>query len=292
MSAPEVHADEAATYGQPTRRMWYWFRHSPLLWSSANRLFLWKLKRNQARLIRRLGSANQVVRAWGVTVPVDLRDISDFLFFTWDRGPGVVEAATQAIGRGDVCLDVGANRGYLTVLFSLLSGPTGRVHAFEPGARSLAKFRSTLDANRYSEGQQAPIELHTVAAWDGTEKVPLYASLVDSGRDSTQSHGTSMCTEVEARRIDDVLAREGPVNFVKMDIEGAELRAMRGMEGVLDRSPNLTLVIEWNHIYATRPLWDLLSSRFDIYLLTSQGPLPLRGPEGLRGVHNLLCRKH
>lgn len=57
----------------------------------------------------------------------------------------------------------------------------------------------------------------------------------------------SATVEVEAVSLDGLLGREvGSVDFLHMDIEGAEPLALRGAEQLIDRSPNLKIVTEWS----------------------------------------------
>lgn len=232
----------------------------------------------------------------GIAVPLDLNDTSDLLFFGTgapyqDYEPELIAAAAAVLRPGDTCVDVGANRGYLSLILARLVGPSGRVHSFEPGPRSLAKFGRTIEANRSWDRHRGQILLHPFAAWDRTDEITLYSSPIDNARDSTVAHAPGAGTTVPARRIDDVLSLEGPVKVLKLDVEGAELRALVGASRLIDRSPDVTLLVEWHRAYATIPLWEWLSTRFRVSRLTPGGAVPVTRPRELAGIQTLACTR-
>lgn len=247
-------------------------------------------------VIQRLEAPNCVLHVRGLEIPLDLNDTSDFLFYhggedKWGYESGLVETATMLVSHNDVCLDVGANRGYLSLVFSQLSGPGGRIHAFEPSPVAIAKFFRTVEANRFSEASRAPIFLHQNAAWDCQETLSLYPSVIESGRDSVQSQGMRAPFQIEAVKVDDILRNERRVRLIKIDVEGSELQALRGMRNVIDNSSDVVLLVEWNRSYATMELWDEIVDRFRVRRLSRHGPIAVHSPSSLHGTHTLLCER-
>jgi predicted RNA methylase len=59
----------------------------------------------------------------------------------------VANAMLRVLREGDIAVDIGANIGYLTVLASLLVGPTGRVVAFEPDPENVLRLRANVALN-------------------------------------------------------------------------------------------------------------------------------------------------
>jgi FkbM family methyltransferase len=127
-------------------------------------------------------------------------------------------------------LDVGAHAGFYTLLASACVGDAGRVMAFEPSPRERERLRAHLRLNRRTN-----VTVEAVAIGDAAGSGALF---VFDGRTTgcnsfhlADTRGAHAIT-VPIRTLDDYDARGacGPVDLVKMDIEGAELAALRGAE--------------------------------------------------------------
>lgn len=147
----------------------------------------------------------------------------------WD----CAEAARCFIGEGDTVVDAGANVGYVTMLFSKWVGPSGRVVSFEPVPETFDLLQTNLRKLGLSNVTADPCG---VSSQDGTAtfaipKYPwggenLYESRVVGGEEPV---GPVREVEVQLRQLDTVLAdRLDSVAFVKLDVEGHELEAVRG----------------------------------------------------------------
>lgn len=170
----------------------------------------------------------------------------------------------KLIQPGMTVLDIGAHVGYYARRFARLVGRDGRVIAFEPHPRTY----STLQRNvaPFSNVTTLPVAL---AAEPGHAELHDYLVMSASGslnydpgienlqkaqqsshdvapRIGDQFHAKKYV--VQTRRVDDCLEELGikEVDVVKMDIEGAELGALRGMSSTIRRSPNMALVMEYN----------------------------------------------
>jgi FkbM family methyltransferase len=140
---------------------------------------------------------------------------------------------------GDVVVDLGACIGYYTLLFSKLVGPSGRVYALEPAPESCAILRRNVAANGLTN-----ITIVNAAAGEASRAGQLHLSenRMDYHTESREG-GTSVPIDVIA--LDDYLPENLTIDFVKMDIQGAEPVALRGMERVLGRSPNVQVLTEY-----------------------------------------------
>ena len=152
---------------------------------------------------------------------------------------------------GGAMLDVGANIGNHSIF---MSPYFDAVHAIEPNPKSYAVLvlNSSLAQN---------IHCHQVAASDtnGTLRFEQEAGniggtyVLPAGRQST---GKSM--QLPCRRLDEELADVRDIRFVKIDVEGHEHAAIRGMKGILDRdslhwSSSSTSASSW---MASRRSWN------------------------------------
>ncbi len=162
-----------------------------------------------------------------------------------------IRALTGSLGRGDVAVDIGANKGsYLPSLARAV--PEGRVVAFEPQP-SLAAY---LDRACAAAGlRNVVVEGIGVSDRDGF--LPL-AVPVDgaSSQDASFEAGArarvdgGRTLEVRVRSLDSYFADEpGRVAALKIDVEGHELAVLRGAAGVLaEHGPLLVCEIEARHL--------------------------------------------
>jgi FkbM family methyltransferase len=208
---------------------------------------------------------------------------------------------------GDVVLDVGANRGYLTTIFSHIVGSKGQVHGFEASPTTFAMLQD------YVKSQQrfANVKLVNAAVGDSAGVTTLYMPDEDDGQASLrhQQNGSwqaarkitpIQCTMV---RLDDYLSSNGfgPVSFVKCDVEGAELMVFRGgLSFLRDQQPLIFCEVcaDWtsNFGYRASDLVGLLQSvgydRF--YVVDDDGsavlrPIEIKDVDALSGSHDLVC---
>jgi FkbM family methyltransferase len=140
---------------------------------------------------------------------------------------------------GDVVIDGGACWGDSALYFASRTGPTGRVVSFELTAANQKVFESNLALNPHLAPQ---IEIEARALWHKSEET-LTFDIHGPGTSVTSGGGSQ---SVQTRAIDDLPGTLGieRVDFIKLDIEGAELQALRGAEAVLRRyRPRLAVAI-------------------------------------------------
>jgi FkbM family methyltransferase len=135
---------------------------------------------------------------------------------------------------GDVVFDVGAGIGAEALLFSRLVGPSGRVVSIEAHPRT---YRRLLDLTRVNGlDTVTPLQLAVTNA-DGDV---LISDTVAHERNAlTRGPGI----QVPARRLDGIAAELGiqQVALLKMNIEGAEVEALRGAGALLDRTQHVCI---------------------------------------------------
>jgi FkbM family methyltransferase len=130
---------------------------------------------------------------------------------------------------GMTVVDVGANLGYYSLLASRLVGPTGRVVALEPNSENCRLLLSSLRLNESSNVQLLPVAADKAAGWAYySTHVGSNGGLIDDG--DLLSHPGIV---VPTFRLDDLV--EGPVGFLKMDVEGAEGRVVEGATRLIAR---------------------------------------------------------
>jgi FkbM family methyltransferase len=155
-------------------------------------------------------------------------------WYEWNYWEPTVQLALRDLCRaGDVVFDVGANAGALTLLMSRLVGPRGVVCAFEASPRIIDKCQYNLVAN----GCTNVYLVHRAVYSRSNEIVRIYAGthLNDSLLESRARPGAEEF-EVKTIALDDFVDYTGLVpKLVKMDVEGAEFEALRGLERTLGK---------------------------------------------------------
>jgi FkbM family methyltransferase len=149
---------------------------------------------------------------------------------------------------GDTVLDIGANHGFYSLIAASRIAPGGRIHAFEPSRNFYELIRASVSVNGLGE----VVSVHNVALGDSEGEVRLTYNPGWSGGANismTEVPGAESGLDSEAVRcvvLDSYLGDQLPrVDVIKMDIEGAEGIALKGMTQIIDRSPGLRMMMEF-----------------------------------------------
>ena len=133
-----------------------------------------------------------------------------------------VRLLAEAVPPGGTVLEGGAHLGFVTVHAARAAGPAGRVHVFEPNAAVHEALNQNLAANGVAER----VQIHAAALGERPGRSHFYASGETSSL--VEAVAGAQRVDVDVVRGDDVIA--GLVDVIKLDIEGGELAALRGME--------------------------------------------------------------
>ncbi len=205
------------------------FRNLPGRW----RLVRWLQPRVHAAFAKR-GHSCRITLNHGHVIDADLRDFGDRQLYI----SGCYEEATsqlfgKLLRRGDAVLDIGANLGYFSLLAARHVGRDGVVHAFEAasGARERLSRNITLNSLRNVFVQPVAVldrcaDVTFSIAAEGHSGISSLRSLKDRSAGQVTVPGIS---------IDSMLATLPRIRLVKLDIEGAEMLALRGMTELIER---------------------------------------------------------
>jgi FkbM family methyltransferase len=153
------------------------------------------------------------------------------VYFLGEYEKALTEIVKSLLRDGDVCLDVGANFGWYSTLFQKYCGNTGEVHAFEPVPPTFKE----LEQNYKLMENPSKVFINNLALGEKEDELTInlfeglstgHASMSNQGRDDAISYKCKVVTldsYLEERRV-------GDVNFVKVDIEGAEMMFLKGAE--------------------------------------------------------------
>ncbi len=168
-----------------------------------------------------------------------------------------IKLMSELIIPGATVLDIGAHIGFLTILFLSLTGDSGQVFAFEPGAdnlkyleKNLVKFPNARIVPKAVSDQCAKATLY-VDNYTGTTN-----TIVDdpsrfaqtSQYAATRETNIFSPIEIETTTLDMFIQIEDvSPSFIKIDVEGAEYQVLRGAQQLLhDHSPILFIELTAN----------------------------------------------
>ena len=156
------------------------------------------------------------------------------------------------IKNGDVVVDLGANIGYFTLLSARLVEPKGRIFSFEPEPKNYNYLKKNIELNNYNHAQ--PFQ-KAVSDKNGTTK--LFICDYDTGhhtinkQDGIQAYSRGRIVkersiDIETVALDNFLKeRTNRVDVIKMDVEGAEMLALSGMDRVLKDNKDIKMIVEF-----------------------------------------------
>ncbi|MBA7507590.1 hypothetical protein ES706_06310 [subsurface metagenome] len=226
-----------------------------------------------SHLIPLLKKPNAAVEVQGHRMFLDSKDsLGLFPFGVYE--PFRTEIIKQQIQKGNVVLDIGANIGYFTLIFAQLVGERGKVFAFEPEPDNFALLQKNMEANGYQN-----VILVKKAVSNKARKVKLYLSEDNKGDHRIyDSHDGRKFVEVEVITLDEYFKDyDLKVDFIKMDIQGAEGGALEGCSLLIERNRNVKIITEFWPIglkrFGTKPeefLMLLTKRGFELYDVSEQ----------------------
>lgn len=189
----------------------------------------------------------------GSLIYVDTRsaDIGSHLMLRGVWEPEYVALFRRIINPGNTVFDIGMNHGVYTLAGARATGPSGIVYAFEPNPGLFDAAELSASVNGFS----ARVKMYQVAAGHENGEADLEFDSNLSGGGSLFRHTPGAGSRHKHRqavpckvvRIDDLLpSLDLHVDVMKMDIEGYEGCALKGMARILDQSPNIRIIMEWS----------------------------------------------
>ena len=220
---------------------------------------------------------------WGFYLAVPMWNV--------DVVPGIVrdsiiERHTTAVARalakpGMKVVNAGANFGYYSMLYASIVGASGSVFSIEANANiipflmrsiywagypNVVRLFHTAVSDRSGDtieimfdpqfigggavasGISMPKKSLADCLWEVNDLSPQF----DANREWKLAGFMSMAP-VETRTIDDICADAAKIDVIHMDIEGSEVRAIRGAMKTLARSPDIAMIVEWSPYYNGLP---------------------------------------
>lgn len=203
--------------------------------------------RARVRVVPVEGSRAAVRVLGGPLLLLDMRDVQIAVHLAMDGfwESWITLAVARHVRPGWRCADVGANCGYFTVLLGSLVGAAGRVWAWEPNPDLALNLRETVRLN----GLNGWTEVVEAAATDrpGECRLQLLGQVYPNTLNGSivWENPAGRVVPVAGRTLDEVCGGH-PVDFVKIDVEGAEELTWEGMREVRRANPGVVILLEFN----------------------------------------------
>lgn len=156
--------------------------------------------------------------------------------------PNVTAVFRDRLRPGMHVLDIGANIGYYTMLSASLVGPSGSVTAIEPTPDSAKLLEASRRANSFDN-----VIVLQVAAGREPGLLVLHGSYSNTMTSAAPDDAAALINSstVPSLRVDDLIPRNKDIDFVKIDVEGAEYNALSGASELIRRC-HPTIVSEFS----------------------------------------------
>ena len=181
----------------------------------------------------------------GLHLKLDLRTYPDVAMAVGLYELDTARLIHRLLKPGSWFVDVGANLGYFTLLAAKWTAPAGRIDAFEPDPINRQRLEEHLKEN----GLLDRVRVHPIAASSQSGEVELthpQSAGTNHGMASIYKSlaGDGTTFKVPTARLDELI--EGTPDLIKIDVEGAELSVIEGMEKFLGSANPPKLIIEHN----------------------------------------------
>jgi FkbM family methyltransferase len=188
----------------------------------------------------------------GVWIRVHISTRSGWLYFGRAYEPATTQFIVGHLKQGSVFVDVGANLGYFSMLAAQRVGPEGRVLAFEPAPEAFGMLTSAVSRNRFTNVQpfkvalgdqdcEVELFLSNDPANDGLSSITPFIEHIKSGALSAEHIVRVAAHRFDSLYVDPQFER---IDLIKIDVEGAELGVLRGMENTFERFAPPKIIIE------------------------------------------------
>ena len=171
--------------------------------------------------------------------------------------------------QGDIVIDIGAHMGRYTIISSKRVGTEGKVVAIEAHPGNFEMLNRNIKLNQLTN--VIPLNY---AVYSKETKIKLYLPEEESGNTiyntiiSDRARNEEKFVDVNANTLDYLLQSKGikqeEVNWIKIDVEGAEFEVLKGATNILSKSRDIALLIEIHNLRDStnlyRPIVDFLKS--------------------------------
>jgi FkbM family methyltransferase len=181
-------------------------------------------------------------------------DAHRLLYLEGERFINEYMLLAQLVHKGDNIIDVGANIGYYLLMFEKLTGKEGRILCFEPEPDNLVELKRNISSNN----------LKNVTLFEAAVSETCGTVQLSPGLNGMISNDDVNSIEVDVVSLDSVI--DGPINVIKVDVEGYEGQVLEGAKGLIKEfRPRLFIEVHPFLLpkpYSTQGILDLVQESY------------------------------
>jgi len=175
-----------------------------------------------------------------------------------------------------IIIDLGANIGYNTLSASKLikeKNGKGRIYSIEPDSRNIELLERAVKENKCED----IVSIHRCAIYNKTGRKALHLSNQTNLNSLIKTENTIQTIEVETFTLEDFMSGKGYPNFIKMDVEGAEVEVLEGGMKLFENNFPCGILMETHQKMYTpqrnlsKQLKKLVENGFNIKTVMSAG---------------------
>ena len=172
--------------------------------------------------------------------------------FTPNREETIIEKFFKPRA-GDTIIDVGAHIGRYTILGAKAAGSAGKVVAIEASPSNYYLLNRNVNLN----GLKNVSTINCAAFSSDNARIKLYepdvnASIYNTMMSARADVHNAKYVEVIGETLDTIVSKQGlpqgDINWIKIDVEGAELEVLKGAKGILSKATNVSILVEVHDI--------------------------------------------
>ena len=205
-----------------------YLRHSPTMYKFAD------------KIVKKMATSNEVFEIQGFRMKRG--KTTRLMILTGEHEPATTDLIKSIVKPGMSVFDLGANIGWFTLILSKLVGINGHVYAFEPVPYLFEILKENIQLNGLQNVSIFPLALSNKT---GVGKLTLNSFQDGDNRLGSESI-KSNSIDVEITTIDAFCKKHNTkIDFLKMDIQGSEPKALEGMMTTILQNPQIKIVTEF-----------------------------------------------
>jgi len=168
----------------------------------------------------------------------------------YSEDPYAMSLFKNELNLGDIVVDAGANIGLYTLPAAKIVSNSGKVYSFEPDSVSFSNLKKNVVGNGIENTDVVNKALSSKtgkAKFASSEYFTRMRNVLINDQEKSKSFVT-----VDTISLDDFFKdKPKKVNFIKIDIEGAEFEALKGMKNILAQNVEIKILLEFHPQFLT-----------------------------------------
>lgn len=185
------------------------------------------------------GLVSKKIHNFDMLLDLESEGISRVLYQVGMRERVFMSIIFSEINEGDVCIDLGSNIGFTTLFMCERAGSQGLVYAIEPDPWNYDLLSKNINRNNFSE----TTELHQIAISDVKGEIDFWQSDKTNLSSVQKTKYSRNSVRVQCDSLNTFLENKRYPNFIKMDIEGHEVKVFEGGLDYFTNNPGKTKIL-------------------------------------------------